>query len=149
MIRTKNNSELSGAFHTTIDAFLIEVGSEQIHTIRTAYIIRPVSVQVPESRTVSGVDNRSDLKMLLNILLVLEWNAMSIHKGEVRDSCLKLLAHCDRFWKALAEEPGQPLESLSTLVFNLDGRGVAGEKRALRMCVCRNPASQPARKPRM
>src|SRR5690348_12701348 len=78
--------------------------------------------------------------MMLNIFLVLERNAVSIHKSKVRDACLKLLAHRDRFGEALAKEVGQPLESLSTLRFNVRGRGITGEKRLLRMCIRRNPA---------
>src|SRR5215510_12115776 len=87
--------------------------------------------------------------MMLNILLVLERNAVSIHKSEVRDTRLKLFAHRDRFAEALTKELGQPLESLSTLHFNVRGRGIAGEKCSLRMRVCRNPSAQAACQPWM
>src|SRR5262245_7558162 len=149
MIRTQDNAEFPYTFHTSVDAFLIEVGSEQVDTVRTAHVIGPVSVQVPDSRTVGRVHNRSHPEMMLNVPLILEWNPVSIHKGQVRDARLALLSHCRGFRKALAKDPGQPLESLSTLFFNVRGRGIAGKKRALRMRVCSNPAGDSTCQPWM
>src|SRR5262249_10134306 len=149
MVRTKHDTEFAGALHPSVDTFLIEIGSEQVHAIRTAHIIEPVSIHVPDARTVRRFDDRSDPEMMMNILLVLERNAVGIHKSQIGDASLKLFAQRDRFGEALAKELGQSHKSLLALLFNVGGRGIAGKKREFRICVCGNPARYSSSQPWM
>src|SRR5262245_38403738 len=147
MIRTKHKPKFAGTFHASVDASLIEVGTEQVHAIRAAHIKRPVSIHIPDTRAVSGLDDRSDLEMMLNILLVLKRNPVGIHEGKVGNAHLELFTQRDRFRGALAKKSRQPVESRPAFLFNITGGRVAREKRALEMRVCGNPARYPSGQP--
>src|SRR5262245_24124031 len=111
MIRTKDKPELAGAFHTAVNASLIEISSEEVHAIGTAQVIGPISVDIPDTRTVRLLNDRSDPEMILDILPVLKRNAVGIHKSKVGDARLELRAQGDGLRESLTKEVGQPLES--------------------------------------
>src|SRR5262245_6965410 len=104
MIWTKNNTQIASLFNSTIDAPLVEIGSEQVHAIRTTQIIGPVAVEIANAWTVCLVDDGSDLKVILNILPVLKRNTMRIYKGKVGHAGLKLQAHREAFRETLLEQ---------------------------------------------
>src|SRR5262245_51872990 len=108
MIWTEDQSEPACSRHAAIDTRFVEVGTEQIDSVGAAEFVRPVSIDVANTRPIGFFNDRSDLEVILHILPELKWNAVRVDKSKVGDACLELLTHDDRFRKALLEKSSQP-----------------------------------------
>src|SRR6202035_2492351 len=90
MISTEHGTEIAHAFAPALDALLIEVIAEEVHSVRARKIKEGVAVDVRHRYARRGLHKHAHLQMLGNEAAELKWHAIARRELHVRDGALNL-----------------------------------------------------------